>query len=399
MAPEPVGNPTFTDEMVRNSAVERLGPLVDGVDGGYRVDQAMLLDALVYAAAEAKSLHSACGSLADIADDNTLRDYLNAAFPVGSVLCLERQINELLLADLPAELFEYRHDIAIDFHDVPFYGQVSDLDGWVCRGEARAGTTRFLRIATAYLMRDGLRFNLAVRFVGPGHKKADVLSTLLVWLRRHRLRISCLWLDRGFASVEVIQRLEDLRLAAVIACPIRGQQGGTKALCRGRCSYTTTYTMRSADHGACRVRLAVVRAFTTGRRRPLRARWLLYIQVGCRLSPHAIHAAYRRRFGIEASYRILGQLRPRTSSRNPATRFLFLGVGLVLINVWTSLRYRLCRLSLPARGFRRRAIAREDRDRFRLARFKDFISHAVERHRHYRDLISVLPPSPCFGNH
>src|SRR3712207_8206968 len=37
---------------------------------------------------------------------------------------------------------------------------------WV-RGEARAGTTRFYRIATAYVMLAGVRVTLAVQFVLP----------------------------------------------------------------------------------------------------------------------------------------------------------------------------------------------------------------------------------------
>lgn len=233
MTPEPTGNPTLTDEMVRNRAVERLRPLVADIDGGYRVDQDMVLDALVYAAAEGKSLHSTCGSLLYVADDNTLRDHLNAAFPADSVRQLEQQVNQLLLADLPEEIFRHRLDLAFDFHDVPFYGQAGDLDGWVCRAEARDGTTRFVRIATAYVMRDGLRFNLAVAFIHPSYAHADVLSTMLVWLRRHRIRIRCLWLDRGFASIAVVQRLTALHLTVVIACPIRGRNGGTRALCRG----------------------------------------------------------------------------------------------------------------------------------------------------------------------
>ncbi len=398
MTPEPSGNVRLTDQMVRNEAMDRLRPLVAGIEGGWRVDQDMLLDALVYAAAERKSLHSSCASLLGIADDNTVRDYLNAAFPASSVRDLEHQVNHLLLADLPRELFERRHDIAIDFHDVPYYGRVGDLEGWVCRAEARAGTTRFVRIATAYVMRDGLRFNLAVKFVRSTHTKADILSTMLVWLRRHGLRIGCLWLDRGFASVAVIQRLEALRLAAVIACPIRGETGGTRALCQGRSSYTAHYTLHSARDGRCTVRMAVVRAFTSSRGRPRRARWLLYIQVGCRLTPAEVRRRYRSRFGIESSYRCLGQLRPRTSSRNPAIRFLCLGVGLVLVNLWTKLRYLHCRVLLPPRGFRRAPIFHEDRSRFRLARLKDFLRHAVESVRGLRCLIQLEPPL-CFGNH
>jgi IS4 transposase len=47
-----------------------------------------------------------------------------------------------------------------------------------------------------------------------------------------------------------------------------------------------------------------------------------------------IRATYRSRFGIESSYRQVHQARIRTSSRNPVLRLLFVGVALILRNIW-----------------------------------------------------------------
>ena len=44
--------------------------------------------------------------------------------------------------------------------------------------------------------------------------------------------------------------------------------------------------------------------------------------------------AYRKRFGIEASYRQLGQCLARTSSRSERLRLLLVGVALLLGNLW-----------------------------------------------------------------
>jgi hypothetical protein len=46
---------------------------------------------------------------------------------------------------------------------------------------------------------------------------------------------------------------------------------------------------------------------------------------------------YRRRFGIETSYRQLHQVRARTSSRNPALRLLLVGLALLIVNLWVLL--------------------------------------------------------------
>lgn len=392
MAPEPGANVTLDCTEVRRRVVERLRPLFGKLPTGYRLSPDLAVDTVVYAAAVGKSLHAACATLARTVDDTTLRDALNTAFPAEDVRKIEQRVNALLLADIPDHVRQTRQDIAIDLHDVPYYGRVADLDGWICRGKARAGTTHFVRIATAYLMLDGLRITLGVRFVRPTYRHEDLVSTLLVKVRRAGLRVRCVWLDRGFASVAVVRRLEHLRLPAVIACPIRGRTGGTRALCRGRGSYSTNYTL-VGDHGACTVRMAVVRGYVHHRGQPKRARWFLYILVGLSWPAHQVQSQYRRRFGIESSYRCLGQVRPRTSSHNPALRFLWLSIGLLLVNAWTLLRYECCRVQLPAHGFRRTPIIREDRHRFRLDRMCTFLRHAIESTYGLLVAIPITTPS------
>jgi len=60
---------------------------------------------------------------------------------------------------------------------------------------------------------------------------------------------------------------------------------------------------------------------------------------------------YRQRFGIEASYQQLEQARIRTSTRDPLLRLLYVGVALILRNVWAWLHWEV--LSRPRRGGRR----------------------------------------------
>jgi hypothetical protein len=57
-----------------------------------------------------------------------------------------------------------------------------------------------------------------------------------------------------------------------------------------------------------------------------------------RTHPLQIFQFYRRRFGIESSYRQMNRVRARTSSTNPALRFLYVGIAFLLINVWVRLK-------------------------------------------------------------
>ena len=86
LLPESEGNPILTAGDVRMTAVTRLKPLLPEPIEGYRVSNEMVLDALTYAAADDTGLHGSCTSLAGIADDNTLRDYINEAFPADGAI-------------------------------------------------------------------------------------------------------------------------------------------------------------------------------------------------------------------------------------------------------------------------------------------------------------------------
>ena len=50
--------------------------------------------------------------------------------------------------------------------------------------------------------------------------------------------------------------------------------------------------------------------------------------------PAWVREEYRKRFGIETSYRQMNQCRIRTYTRNPTLRLLFVGIALLLRNVW-----------------------------------------------------------------
>jgi hypothetical protein len=69
----------------------------------------------------------------------------------------------------------------------------------------------------------------------------------------------------------------------------------------------------------------------TGRRRRKR---LLYVVSKVRRTPEEIRELYRKRFGIETSYRQMNEAKIKTCTRDPALRLLFVGITLVLRNVW-----------------------------------------------------------------
>jgi len=120
------------------------------------------------------------------------------------------------------------------------------------------------------------------------------------------------------------------------------------------------------------VPIAAVRTYQRRRSGQRQLRWLLYVCLRCGGPVMQVRRRYRRRFGIESGYRLMEAVHARTTSLNPALRFLLMGVALLIVNMWIGLHWLYLRL--PGRGPRRVA-----RWRFRLDRMRSFLTRAVER--------------------
>ena len=383
--PTPYHPAQLTDQQTLHDTMTLLRRSIPLTAAGYRCQSADLWRLLVGAAARHTTLEALCADLTAAPDANTVRGYLTTQLPAAEIPTLEQHWNDALAELLPAWLLTRPQEVAVDFHDEPYYGRCDAAapDNWVCRGEAQAGTTYFYRCATAYVMQRDVRFTLAVVFVKPGEDTVRLLARLLTRVRQAGVRLRRLYADKGFCTIPVLRWLLDERVPTIVAVPIRGTQRGTRALCQGRQSYRTTHTFARAEHGALTVPVAVVRTYHRRRSGQRTAAWLLYVCLSGADPPQRVRKRYRRRFGIESSYRLMEQVRARTTSPSAGLRFLLMGLALVLVNVWICLHWLYLRV--PGRGPRRVA-----RGRFRLDRLARFLTRAIERH--YGVVTAVDPP-------
>jgi putative transposase len=334
---------------------------------GYYCKTDMIIDILIKASAECSSVEAVCADLDDTADSNTIREYLNQALVVQELRQQEQRANVALAECIPNALDREDIELAMDFHDEPFYGKQVATRKLTCAGQAKKGTTHFVRIATAYIIWRQVRLTLAVRYVLPDEDSLAVLKFLLERLKTLGFSAKILYLDKGFASTQMVTYLTSQKQPAIIANPIRGKKGGTRALCRGRSSYKTLYTFTDGTQ----VTLAMKASLVPDRTGKVHRKWLAFIVILLDWSVDKIHDEYRRRFGVECSYRLLRRVRATTTSRNPVLRFFLLSVGLILVNAWVFLRWEFSRLM--ARGPRR-----IDEPRFRLHRFTRFLIRTIE---------------------
>jgi putative transposase len=264
---------------------------------------------------------------------------LNQRFDINEIWLQEREQNKGLAASLPPSLWDKAVEIAIDWHDEPSYSRDALVQTYTCRSKAKAGTTHFWRVASAYVMHKGQRFTVGLVYVLPEYSTLMVVQRLIERIHQHRVVIKRLYLDKGFCQTAIIQYLQDHNLSAIIACPIRGKQGGTRALCQGRCSYNTTYTFGDGTT----VQLACVRTKPHGKNGKRRLKWLLFVCIGVTWSPKKVKQRYRRRFGIETSYRLSRRWRIQSTSANPALRFFLYGLTFWIVNLWSLFKWKFVR--------------------------------------------------------
>lgn len=376
----------LTDKKVLEQSRMMLDKDLELKADGYKCSTEDLLNVLLGVASDQGTVESVCAELVGTPDPQTIRNYINEQICVDQLPQLEQQLNRSLTRNIPPRVWRHPRDIAMDFHDRPYYGKKPQEEGYWVRGKAKDGTTRFYRIATAYVIVKGLRFTLGISFVLPEDDIVSIVKKLCQRVRGLHIQIRRLLLDRGFAGVDVQAYLEKGEVPALIACPIRGKSGGTKALCRGRKGYRTRYTFNKTKPAAHTAELVVCRVFTTAKRTKRlkrRATWWLFIQIHLDLSPRQVRRLYRRRFGIETSYRCAVKVRGWTTSANPAYRFFLMALSMFLLNVWMILRWLFAQK--PRRGCRLL-----DTKLFQLSRFARFIVHALEEYYGYVNQITAV---------
>ena len=314
-----------------------------------------LLRVLVFAAASRLSVHQACHQLDRAPSGPTVLGTL--ADQLSDLDALEGHVNDLLARLIPKGLGKRGRRVAMDVVALPSHSTVDEAhQEEVCRSKAKCGTTHFFPYATAYAVVRGRRYTLAMCRVRAKQSMDHVLRTLLARLVTLGIRIKLVLLDRGFYSVRVMHDLITAELPFIMPAVKRGKKPttpggptGTYALAAEKQGRWTPYTLKSAQEGHVAFDLAVVCHNTRGHRGRHQREALLYATWGVTHRPLSwIRATYRSRFGIESSYRQVHQARIRTSSRKPVLRLLFVGVALILRNVWVWLHAEV--MAQPQRG-------------------------------------------------
>lgn len=354
---------TLTPAHVQAHTTYRLQKHLHLKDHGPKCTANNLWTTLCYAASRIISLAAACVALRDAPSDTAAHDALLATLP--NFAELQRRLNRALQGDLPHALRRRRQPLAIDLTLIPYHGQPLHHADEIYRSQAKSGTSHFHAYATVYVIRKGLRFTVALTTVKRGEAMPEVIKRLLRQAAKAGVRPRYLLLDRGFCSVDVIRYLQQARYAWLMPLVLRGRKAdhpkgasGSRVFAARKRSCWAEYTMTNAEKRTARFRVCIKCRNLRGERGRHGRKALVYA-FGGPLRPSSytwVKETYRSRFAIETSYRQMHQARIRTCTRDPLLRLLYVGIALILRNVWVWLHWQV--LAHRKRGYRRLDLGR-----------------------------------------
>jgi hypothetical protein len=213
--------------------------------------------------------------------------------------------------------------IAIDWHDNMYYGDPKTP--MIIGTKPNKGSYYAYEYLTASVLVNGERIVVAVT---PIHQRADVQMLTMQMLERIDMlgiKMKYVTMDGGFFGTDVISYLEHMEINYVLRMHNNIAMRRRKPRKGQRFRYTTSYSNKSRNQQAS---FDVVVAFDRKKkRRHLFATNMLY-------SDDAILELFRKRWGIETSYRMCNQFLIKTTSRDYTVRLFYYLFACLVYNAW-----------------------------------------------------------------
>lgn len=302
-----------------------------------------ILDVLVFAAVLVSSLSAVVKRFAFGFSHETARQAVYANLPELSELT--QGLLDALYSFGSHRNFRRRlWVLAIDEHRNPFYGDRGTFA--ITGGQKKHGSKYAFSYATAVLVHHRHRLTVGLIPLVGGEKPHEIVAALLAQISSRGLKLRGVVLDSAFDSGETLLLLQQRKLSYTV--PLRKKGNGDnprnafwdeeegKIL---KVSWRTKKTRRKVNTRAVVVRRRKekekkVYAFggwdagearSQVRRAALAKRW------------------YRKRFGIETSYRQMRQGKAKTTTTDVRYRLLLVGLALILRQAWVYLTAQVAR--------------------------------------------------------
>ena len=308
-------------------------------DRGWLCTASVVWNIVLRAAARMTSPYAACRDLSEGPSGWSVFCALSSGLP-KTLKVLERRLNESLTGHLTRGMRRRAWKVAIDWHLVPYYGQPHKSRNEIYYGKPKQGTQKFHAYATACIVMYGRRYTLALSWVRRHETTVVALTRLLDRIDDLGLKIRCLLLDRAFFNVPVVEFLQSRQLPFLMPVMFRGRRPKKKRRLTGLHwikRQPAGWYPHTLKNGKRQASIQVCVAYRTHKNRKdgkQVKQKLLFGAWRVHGSPTEIRHRYRKRFGIESSYRQMRQAKIYTCTRDPHLRLVFIAVALLLRNLW-----------------------------------------------------------------
>jgi len=275
-----------------------------------------------------------------IPSSDTINKYIKSN-NIGDLLSSFRKINQSIVNTL--NLQGTTHDVAIDFHDISFYGNKNTPN---VRGiKAKNGTSWGYSFCTIDII-GNIKLTLDVIDINGFTKNYRMLiQSMLERVQKTGINIGTLFMDREFFHIEPISVAHKLKIDFVIAAKSNAKINGMLQEHKkkfGRIS--TIFKYHFGKGGPTFNIVAVVNSEYDPMKKTGKGNREFYL-FATNLKFRSIHEfiaivpeEYRKRWNIETGYRVKNAFKIRTCSKSPVVRTLYFVLQCILYNVLSMLK-------------------------------------------------------------
>jgi putative transposase len=328
---------------VQDRFIVEAGKLFEKEHQGRECTNAVFIRVLFCALCHIQSLFAVCRNLQKCPDDRTVAVAILKTLPKYDKF--QKRINEVLAEGLPKNLQRGKQRLAIDLVLIPYHGLPQHSESEIYRSQPKSGTSHFHAYATCCVIKKGFRYTVALTPVTKGEEMKVVLQRLLKQCKDIGLKCGLLLVDRGFYSVSVISYLKHAQVPFMMPVVIRGKKatkntlaGGTRKYASWKKSGFDKYeisTVKNKKKTSTWFYVGVYCKNLRGERGKHGRKAFTFAYYGVDVNrARWMFETYRKRFGIETSYRQMHECRIRTSTRKPILRLLYFALAMLMRNCW-----------------------------------------------------------------
>ena len=271
---------------------------------------------------------------------DSIHDYINSN-SIDYIMSSFRQINNEIIH--LANLKGTNQDVAIDFHDIPYYG---DKDTPGVRGiKPKNGTSWGYSFCSLDIIGD-IKLTLEVIGINGLAKNYSVLiESMMQRLKAMEINLRILYMDREFFNSPVISTLHRLNKNYIIAAKSNKKINGILLEHKKKFGQTSTiFKYRFEKGGPTFNIVAILNPKYNPNDKKDRGNneyHLFATNLAVNIESDFIKKIpeeYRKRWNIETGYRVKNAFKIRTCSKSPIARTLFFLIQCILYNIESLLK-------------------------------------------------------------